>query len=385
MFIIFLSAAFPHFILASITSGGGDQDVASCMGNFIDLDTLKARALLIQPVLTDVLPVEPVVTTVPPTQSRGRRQVPGETPGYQYFIPHLSFQNSALLTSWVFASLRTNLTKPTIGTYPQFQIWTPKDPRGPINQVYTMMNATDPNVAPHAVPGELNVYEYNFDSQPLQYSRGDIVGIYQPPVELSRLKVAFVNDELSMVPAFRIPVQPNAEPAREYDFSVISQQSIGMISPVLTVEAMPLTATAPPSPTSTPSETAPTSVTLSTEEEKTTMSTEIPTGTTPGITEETSMSTTGDPGVTSPQGGLSDVAIAGVAIGGVVALLLLLVILLVVCMCVMSSRRKAGKVKLTTLENPEYSNGKVMICTFCSVCYCVVCNMIIVCILFLAS
>ena len=358
------------------------------MGNFIDLDTLKERALLIQPVLTDVPPVESVTTTVtfPPTQNRGRRQVQG---GFQYFFPHLSFQNSGLLTSWVFAASRNNLMANTIRTCPQFQIWRPNDPREPNNQVYRRINTTDSNVAPIAVPGELNVYEYNFEVQPLQYTQGDIVGVYQPPEESSSLSIAFVNDELIELPAFRIPVPPNTEPASEYDLSVSSQQSIGMVSPVLTVEAMPFTSTAPPGSSSTQSETATTTLpeirtstaptaTLSTEEEKTT----IPTETTPDITEteQTSTSTTVDPGVTSPQGGISDVAIAGAAVGGVVALLLLLLFLLVVCICVMNRRRKAGKAKLTTLENPEYSQGKVVIGIFtvdlynCACCAYVMCT-----------
>ena len=237
----------------------------SCRNNFIDLDTLKRRALLIQPVLTNVIqltepmtisPTETIITSSPPptepTTNRGQRQAQASGPGYQYFFPYLSFQLSGLLTSWVFAA--SNVTSPN-GMYSQFQIWRPTGERA-----YVRINTTESNVAPHAVPGELNVYEYNFDSQPLQYSQGDIVGIYQPPVELSHLKVAFVNDELVELPgAIRIPI--NTEPAKEYDLSITISELIGMVSPVLTVKAMPLPAsTATPNPTSTLTESASTTL-----------------------------------------------------------------------------------------------------------------------------
>ena len=336
-----------------------------------------------------ISPTETIITSSPPptepTTNRGRRQAPASGPGYQYFFPYLSFQLSGLLTSWVFAA--SNVTSPNgMHMYPQFQIWRPTGERA-----YVRINTTESNVAPHAVPGELNVYEYNFDSQPLQYSQGDIVGIYQPPVELSRLKVAFVNDELvELLGAIRIPI--NTEPAKEYDLSITISELIGMVSPVLTVKAMPLPAsTATPNPTSTLTESASTTLleintlisptsritgiyTTTTRASASIKLSEISTfvaltrrGTTTtalGITEpeQTPMLTTGNPGVTSPQGGLSDVAIAGVAVGGVVALLLLLVILLLVCMCVMNSRRKARNTNVTMLdvvENPEY--GKVNI------------------------
>ena len=397
-----------------LDAGSGGTGV-ECANNFIDLDTLKRNALLIHPIFTNIVPltetpippneppISPTETPIPPTEtpisptessipptessippietptSRTEKTIsPSESPseavfttrpastnrtrrlatagntGYQYFFPHLSFQLSGLLISWVFAASRVTSQNGN-NTYPQFQVWRPIGEHS-----YKRINTTDPNVAPIAVPGELNVYEYNFEAQPVAYLQGDVVGIYQPPLQSSPLQVAFVNDDLIELPGtIRIPV--NTEPALEYDLSIIIPELIGMVSPVLTVEAIPLPISTPtPNPTSILSESASTTLPDTIVPTSRITGTTTTITTTPDIT-ETDVSTTGDPGVTSPQGGISDVAIAGSAVGGVVVLLLLLVFLLVVCICVMNRRRKAGKTTVTmfdAVENPEYSHGK---------------------------
>ena len=99
----------------------------------------------------------------------------------QRIIPGINFTADGLLLTWTFtASYNPNGTM-----FPQLQIWREAD-----ILTYTMVNSTDSSMEPFTT-GYINVYQYVLDT-PIPFQAGDVFGVYQPPDEMSKLSLIYL-------------------------------------------------------------------------------------------------------------------------------------------------------------------------------------------------
>ena len=100
----------------------------------------------------------------------------------QLIIPNITFTRNGSVVRWTFAArYRASATQ-----YPELQVW-----RKNTTGTYVKVGNTS-NMEPNQT-GYLNVYEYVLDP-PLQVLAGDVLGIYQPSSENSRLQFLFLQN-----------------------------------------------------------------------------------------------------------------------------------------------------------------------------------------------
>ena len=100
----------------------------------------------------------------------------------QLIIPNMTFTSSGSVVRWTFAAqCRESATQ-----YPELQVWR-KNTTGTYVKVGNTSNM-EPNQTAY-----LNVYEYVLDP-PLQVLAGDVLGIYQPSSNNSRLHLLFLQN-----------------------------------------------------------------------------------------------------------------------------------------------------------------------------------------------
>ena len=100
----------------------------------------------------------------------------------QLIIPNMTFTRSGSVVRWTFAA-RYNASATQ---YPELQVW-----RENTTGTYVKVESVG-NMEP-AQTAYLNVYEYVLDP-PLQVLVGDVLGIYQPSFENSRVQLLFLSD-----------------------------------------------------------------------------------------------------------------------------------------------------------------------------------------------
>ena len=101
---------------------------------------------------------------------------------WQLIIPNMTFTSNGSVVRWTFAArYRASATQ-----YPELQVW-----RETTTGTYVKVGSTG-NMEP-AQTAYLNVYEYVLDP-PLQVLAGDVLGIYQPSSNSSRLHLLFLQN-----------------------------------------------------------------------------------------------------------------------------------------------------------------------------------------------
>ena len=102
--------------------------------------------------------------------------------GIQLIMPGMTFTRNGSVVRWTFvARYRASATQ-----YPELQVW-----RENTTGRYVKVGSTG-NMEP-AQTAYLNVYEYVLDP-PLQVLAGDVLGIYQPSSNSSRIHLSFLSD-----------------------------------------------------------------------------------------------------------------------------------------------------------------------------------------------
>ena len=100
----------------------------------------------------------------------------------QLIIPNTTFTRNGSVVRWTFAArYRASATQ-----YPELQVW-----RENTTGTYVKVGNTS-NMEP-AQTAYLNVYEYVLDP-PLRVLAGDVLGIYQPSSNSSRIHLSFLSD-----------------------------------------------------------------------------------------------------------------------------------------------------------------------------------------------
>lgn len=179
------SFCYKMFVISFTESVDGNN---TCNDTFINFDTLRETSFLIQPIFT-------------PSVSIGTRESRQVATGYQYFFINSPFQSSGEISTIIFAAERTQIENNEM-LYPVFQIW-----RCNRSSIFDRVFSTDSS-APLPHQNAFNLYEYHMQ---FQYQVGDVLGLYQPVLEHSKLIVAYqMLDNVITTPTFsnfRIPSQ----------------------------------------------------------------------------------------------------------------------------------------------------------------------------------
>lgn len=93
--------------------------------------------------------------------------------GEQHIFPDITFTCSGTVTKWIVGALKSSSSTDATLEHPQLQLWREN---GSFYQRSDLANNTTTDFAPTEHP---NVYEY-IPSPPLEFSEGDILGVYQP-------------------------------------------------------------------------------------------------------------------------------------------------------------------------------------------------------------
>ena len=106
-------------------------------------------------------------------------------------VPDLQFPCDGLLSKLSFVGQFLQSSPPDSECYPELQIWRVQG--GSNNDTYVKVTTTDTTSAPQFT-GHLNVYEFSFDP-PVEVKEGYVLGYYQPPSSLSRLRLVTIQDK----------------------------------------------------------------------------------------------------------------------------------------------------------------------------------------------
>ena len=104
-----------------------------------------------------------------------------------YIFSNISFTSSESVTAWEFAALTQPLT-PSNMYLPVIEIW-----RKPSNgsEYYYLVDATFFHGVVLEKTDRYNVYRYRLDP-PMKVEEGDIIGVHQPPADVSQVSLAFL-------------------------------------------------------------------------------------------------------------------------------------------------------------------------------------------------
>ena len=104
-----------------------------------------------------------------------------------YIFPNISFTSSGSVTAWELAALTQPLT-PSNMYLPVIEIW-----RKPSNgsEYYYLVDATFFHGVVLEKTDRYNVYRYMLDP-PMEMEEGDIIGVHQPPADVSQVSLAFL-------------------------------------------------------------------------------------------------------------------------------------------------------------------------------------------------
>ena len=137
----------------------------------------------------------------------------------QLIIPNMTFTRTGSVVRWTFAAqYNASATQ-----YPELQVW-----RENTTGTYVKVGSTG-NMEP-AQTAYLNVYEYVLDP-PMQVLTGDVLGIYQPSSENSRVQLLFLSDS-NLVNWY------NFSPRPQDSFMVAGSQTNNVL-PLVTVSFEP--------------------------------------------------------------------------------------------------------------------------------------------------
>ena len=142
----------------------------------------------------------------------------------QLIIPNTTFTRSGSVVRWTFAArYKQSTTQYRRVQYPELQVW-----RETTTGRYVKVGSTD-----NMEPGQtayLNVYEYVLDP-PLQVLAGDMLGIYQPSEDNSRLHLLFLENSSYVNWYITAPTPQDS-------FTVISSQTSNVL-PLVTASFEP--------------------------------------------------------------------------------------------------------------------------------------------------
>lgn len=190
---------------------GGD-----CDGNiYYNLETLANRALLIQDILFPPLGDTPL--------NDGRL-----LSGYLYILPNVSFTEGGSIFQWRFAA-RVNasisrLSFDAVVQYPALQIWRQGE-RG-----FVLVASTNISSEPTLQLGALNVYSYDVN---LTYQAGDVIALYQPPVESSKYLLTFVDSSNYAEPS--LAYERRVNPVELPTFTSLEVLSAHTVEPLISI------------------------------------------------------------------------------------------------------------------------------------------------------
>ncbi len=100
--------------------------------------------------------------------------------GEQHIFPSVAFSCSGTVTKWVVGAHMRTMSAEVNLEHPEFQFW-----RGN-GSVYERSDITDNTITDLLPTTHPNVYEY-VPSPPLEFSAGDVLGVYQPSAQESQV------------------------------------------------------------------------------------------------------------------------------------------------------------------------------------------------------
>ena len=147
-----------------------------------------------------------------------------------YLFPDLTFTCAERVVAWKFAARSEPLTPH--GVYPpQIELWRPVG-----GMAYTRVDSTFyRRVAPEKTD-KYNVYKYVLDP-PMEVEAGDVIAVHQPPREVSRVSLAFLQDVGSLSRRISSPFNETVVPADEME----GRRLLPLISPQIQSCSKPLT------------------------------------------------------------------------------------------------------------------------------------------------